>query len=50
MIISEKQIMQLMEYLNLSLNEILTIVGKERAYVLMDIIREQQSEELEEIE
>lgn len=50
MIISEQQILKLMEYLMLSIQGSLTDAGVERAEILIDQIKEQQSEELKVIE
>ena len=50
MIISEKQIIDLMVYLERSINCQLTEAGNEHAEILLDKIRSQQSEELKVIE
>ncbi len=49
MIISEKQIMQLIHLIRESINDNLSIYGKAESQKLIDIIYMQQSEELKEI-
>lgn len=49
MIISEKQIMLLMEYLIISLDGTLSEAGKDGVYSLIHEIRNQQSEELKDV-
>ncbi len=49
MIISEKQIIQLITLLEGALEENLTPYGREEAYELLEAIEKQQSEELKEV-
>ena len=50
MIISEKQIMQLMQAAKLAVEDNLSEYGKKQTNALLDIIMNQQSDELKEIE